>query len=113
MQKVTVDIKKFYQELDNKRRIDNFSWRQVAQFLGLHSSIFTRLSQGKKVDIDIFVTLLSWLGMPLDLFLEPVVSICEEEDPCRLFSYQLRRIKGLTAEQVHAIEDVLDCFLNR
>lgn len=58
-----------YQYLDEKRKVLNLSWRDLAKKLEISNSTFTRLSQGSKLDIDSFLACLLWLNVPFETFI--------------------------------------------
>ena len=66
---------KFFQAVERKRADERLSWRQVAAALTLSPSTFSRMSKGRRPDIDTFMKLLGWLGRPAEEFMtDPPIS---------------------------------------
>src|SRR4051812_10185417 len=65
-----INVAALFSALDSKREAENLSWREVAREVGVNHSIFTRLSQGNRPDVDTFMTLTGWLGLSPDRFVE-------------------------------------------
>jgi transcriptional regulator with XRE-family HTH domain len=101
-----VNVSALYSALDSKREAEGLSWRQVAGVLGLNHSIFTRLSQGHRPDVDTFVTLTGWLGMAPERFVDGGDEELSEETLEVIASY-LRADRSLKPKSAQAIESVL------
>lgn len=56
--------------LDAQRRAREMSWRDVAKAVGVSPSTMTRLSNGLRPDADGFASMVSWLGVPAENFIE-------------------------------------------
>ena len=107
MPQTTVDVESLYAALDTKRRGQNKSWREVGRDLGISPSTFTRLAQGRSPDVDAFATLLRWLGMTADQFMEPRKAKATEPDPVVMFSTYLRADRSLSRPDAEALTDIL------
>jgi transcriptional regulator with XRE-family HTH domain len=64
-----LDVASLYAALSAKRRAQELSWRQVAQEIGISPSTLTRLANGQRPDVDAFITLIKWLGVPAEQFM--------------------------------------------
>ena len=82
----------FYAALDGERQARQFTWRRVAEESGVSASTLTRISQGKRPDVDSLAALSVWSGLDVDRFVrggdskkepEPlaVISSCLHSDP--------------------------------
>ena len=82
----------FYAALDGERQARQFTWRRVAEESGVSASTLTRISQGKRPDVDSLAALSAWSGLDVDRFVrggdskkepEPlaVISSCLHSDP--------------------------------
>lgn len=61
------DLPAFYRALDGVRQSRNFRWKQVAAESGVPASTLTRMSQGKRPDVDTLAALSDWSGLnPMD-----------------------------------------------
>jgi hypothetical protein len=67
----TVDLDRLYSALDRKRRDQGKSWRELARELDLGPSRFRWMSQGGRISVDTFVTLLAWLELDAERFVVP------------------------------------------
>ena len=63
-----VDVPTLYAALDGARRERGLSWRQLATEVGCSPSTMTRMANGHRPDVDAFVALTGWLGMPAETF---------------------------------------------
>ena len=59
----------FYAALDSVREGKGMTWRRVAMDAGVSASTFTRLSQGKRPDVDSLTALCAWAGLSADSFM--------------------------------------------
>ena len=82
----------FYAALDGERQARQCTWRRVAEESGISASTLTRISQGKRPDVDSLAALSAWSGLDVDRFVkgrasrkapEPlaVISSCIRSDP--------------------------------
>ena len=82
----------FYAALDGERQARQCTWRRVAEESGVSASTLTRISQGKRPDVDSLAALSAWSGLEVDRFVrggppknepEPlaVISSCLRSDP--------------------------------
>jgi transcriptional regulator with XRE-family HTH domain len=67
---VQVDVKALYHALDRTRTQHGLSWRQLATKLGVDVSTLTRMHDGRKLGADTAVTLVTWLRMPFEAFID-------------------------------------------
>lgn len=108
MPETTVDITALFAAVDRKRQAKKMSWRALAAELEITPSTFTRLAQGLKPDVDTFATLVRWLGVPQEQFLQPSHNRKEDSDPLAMISSYLRSSKNVSDEQADALEDILN-----
>ena len=106
MARATVDPYALHAALDSKRRRANRSWRQLARELDVSPSTFSRMSQGRRPDVDTFGTLLQWLDMSAERFMRPSPEPGEKGDPVAMISIHLRAGKNLRPGDAAALEDV-------
>ncbi len=107
MPETTVDIAALYAALDRKRLTKKLSWRSLASKLQITPSTFTRMAQGLKPDVDTFATLVRWLGMSQEEFLQPTRRKPENIDAMAMISSYLRGAKNISDEQAEAMEDIM------
>jgi transcriptional regulator with XRE-family HTH domain len=58
-----LDVEELHRRLDQRRREQGLSWRQLAVRLDLSASTLSRLADGKRPDADALVSLLVWLDL--------------------------------------------------
>jgi transcriptional regulator with XRE-family HTH domain len=103
-----LDVSALYGALDSKRRSENKSWRDLAAELELSPSVFTRLAQGRRPDLDNFVRMTGWLGMSAESFIEgQKPSEAEAQETVAVISTYLRADKALKPESAQAIEQIV------
>jgi len=74
MKSARFDTPAFYSALDIVRRGRELHWSQVALESGLSASTLTRMSQGKRPDIDGLAALCAWSGLSADKYIRPLVT---------------------------------------
>lgn len=106
MSKDLFDIDGFYAVLDAERSTRKLNWKQVAEQAGVSASTFTRMSQGKKPDVDTLASLARWARISVDQFVgsfEPKMQI----DTLTQITAYLRCDPCLSPEGAEALEAVL------
>ncbi|WP_206326262.1 helix-turn-helix domain-containing protein [Streptomyces gossypiisoli] len=69
MARTRVNVSALYAALDAARTKRELSWRQLAAAVGVSPSTMTRMANGNRPDVDAFVALVRWLGMPAETFM--------------------------------------------
>lgn len=64
-----LDAGKLYAALDAEREANGLSWRQLAADAGVSTSLVSRMGNGHRPDLDGFIALVQWLGMPAETFM--------------------------------------------
>lgn len=113
MPQTTVDVDSLYTALDRRRQSESLSWRDLAAKLEISASTFTRMSQGRRPDVDTFATLIDWLGVPSELFLRSPSRSAVAPDPIAMFSSYLRSAKNISPEDADALEDIMQAAVRR
>ena len=57
------DSRLFYKSLDSVRLSKKLNWKEVAGEAGVQASTLTRMSQGKRPDVDTMAVLAGWSGL--------------------------------------------------
>ena len=109
----TINIEALYAALDQKRRRERLSWRELAQQFEISPSTFTRMAQGRRPDVDTFAILLSWLSMPIDRFMSSPEEQADEPDPLAMISTYLRASKNMRPEDAEALEEIIQVAYRR
>lgn len=106
MPESVVDVAALYEALDAKRQSGKLSWRGLAHELEVTPSTFTRMAHGNRPDVDTFASILKWLEMPLDRFLEPSQSDSRADAMERIGTY-LRMDRNLSPAAAESLERLI------
>ncbi|MTD58470.1 helix-turn-helix domain-containing protein [Amycolatopsis pithecellobii] len=60
---------RLYAALDAERTARRLSWRQLAAEAGVSASLVSRMGNGHRPDLDGFIALVQWLGLPAETFM--------------------------------------------
>lgn len=101
-----LDVVALYQTLDSERQQRKLSWRGVAREAGVSPSMLSRMAQGNRIDVDNFIALAQWLGMPAEQFIHGGASHRQATVPAQAIA-SLLWDKGLDIESAAAISDIL------
>ena len=106
MTAVHFDGEKFVAALDSTRRARDMTWRKVADEARVSASTLTRLSQGKRPDVDSLGALTRWAGLNTDTFFSNDAPTATTEPLAKVTAY-LRADPNLTNEGAKALEAIL------
>jgi transcriptional regulator with XRE-family HTH domain len=109
----TVDVGALYAALDQQRRHEGLTWRGLAKKLGISPSTFTRMAQGRRPDVDTFVTLCSWLAVPAEEFTRGRPMSNGEDNTLAVISAHLRANKKLSTKSADAMEEIISAAYER
>jgi transcriptional regulator with XRE-family HTH domain len=104
-----LDVRSLYLTLDSEREQRHLSWRQVAHEAGVGASTLSRMAQGNRPDVDSFVALVQWLGVPAEQFMRggSAEGEAHPSTPAQAVASLLRADKNLDPDSVAAIDDIL------
>ncbi len=100
------DCDAFYAALDGERQARKCTWKQVATESGVSASTLTRISQGKRPDVDGLAALSAWSGLDVDRFVRGRDSK-KEPEPLALISSYLRSDPRLNQDTAIAIDEMV------
>jgi transcriptional regulator with XRE-family HTH domain len=103
----TVDVGALYAALDQKRKQQTLTWRGIARMTGTSPSTFTRMAQGHRPDVDTFMTLCSWLGVPAEEFMRGRHAEESQDNTLALITAHLRASRELSPRGAKAMEDII------
>jgi len=103
---VQFDGDKFIKTLDSTRQARSLTWRRVADQAGVSASTLTRLSQGKRPDVDSLGALAHWAGVETDAFFRTDESPGPAEPLAQAMGY-LRADPNLDEQGANALEAIL------
>lgn len=107
------DAEGFYRALDATRQARSMTWKQVAAASGVSASTLTRMSQGKRPDVDSLAALAAWSGLGADRFVRATDAGRPNTEPLALIAAQLRSDSRLTAEAATALEEMIKATYER
>lgn len=64
-----LDVARLHTALDAERAARGLSWRQLAAEAGVSASLVSRMGNGHRPDLDGFIALVQWLGLPAETFM--------------------------------------------
>ena len=102
----TFDSGAFYAALDGERQARQYTWKRVAQESGVTASTLTRISQGKRPDVDGLAALAAWSGLDVDRFIKGK-SVKEEPEPLAVISSCLHSDPRLNVEAAVALDQMV------
>jgi transcriptional regulator with XRE-family HTH domain len=115
MPEAHLDVERLYAALDQQRRVKDLSWRQLAAAVDISPSTFTRMREGKRPDVDSFASLVEWLGVPAERFLQTAhrAATKKEQPTMAMIATYLRADKNLTKKSAEALEDIIRAAYER
>lgn len=106
------DATSFYAALDAQRIAQGFNWKQVAEAAGVSASTLTRMSQGKRPDVDSLAALASWSGLNVDDFVIAVGTVRKASSLAAITAH-LRSDPNLAPESADALADIMKAAYER
>lgn len=108
--KTELNVFSLYMALDEKRKGDGLTWKQVATESGVHASTLTRMAQGKRPDADGLAALLRWLDIDIKHFTSPppyTASGVDKPNTLALVSALFRADRTLSQEGAEALDKLV------
>ncbi len=104
-ERASFDSPAFYAALDAERADRKITWKDVAAQAGISASTLTRMSQGRRPDVDGLAALLAWSGLEASAFIRAP----GDATPSTLtrISSELRGDPRLSAASAAALEDIV------
>lgn len=97
------DIVGFHAALDAQRAAKELTWKEVAEQSGVSASTLTRMSQGRRPDVDGLALLLAWSGLDASSFLPEA----NKPEPLAQIAANLRADRNLSPKSARALEEIL------
>ena len=101
------DVCGLHAALDSERISRNLAWKDVAGQSGVSASTLTRLSQGRRPDVDSLAALTNWLGMPADRFMGSTTRAFGAASPLTQISTIIREDPNLNSDAAAALEELV------
>lgn len=107
-QPLRFDVSALHAALDSERRSRRLTWKDVAAESGVSASTLTRLSQGRRPDVNSFAALTGWLGMSADHFMGGArAQQFGTASPLAQISSIIHRDPNLSSEGSTALEELI------
>jgi transcriptional regulator with XRE-family HTH domain len=100
----------FYAALDAQRAAKRLTWKDVAAQTGVSASTLTRMSQGRRPDVDGLACLLAWSGLDVTDFLKKKPN---QPEPLAQITAYLRADRNLKPESAKALEEIIRAAYER
>jgi transcriptional regulator with XRE-family HTH domain len=100
------DAEGFYEAINGQRLARKLNWKQVAEESEVSASTLTRLSQGKRPDVDSMAALVTWSGLAADDFIRRP-GRPRKVEPLAQVTAILRGDRNLSKEGVTALDVLL------
>ena len=109
----TFDVAALQAALDAERGSRGLTWKDVAAQSGVSASTLTRLSQGRRPDVDSLVALTQWLDLPADTFMTARTRRFGSASPITRISTILREDPDLDPSGASALEEIIKASYHR
>lgn len=103
------DIAGFHAALDAQRVAKSLNWKEVAEQSGVSASTLTRMSKGRRPDVDGLALLLAWSGLDASDFLPRA----NKPEPLAQITTHLRADRNLSPESAKALEEIIKVAYER
>ncbi|MGY3506761.1 helix-turn-helix domain-containing protein [Bradyrhizobium sp. USDA 4471] len=101
------DGEAFFAAIDSVRITRDLTWKKVAEQSGVPASSLTRMSQGRRPDVDSFAALCAWSGLKADQFAGGASKSKEGKEPLAELTAHLRADPNLSKEGAKALEALI------
>lgn len=98
------DGEAFFAALDGVRISKEFTWKRVAEQAKVPASTLTRMSQGRKPDVDTLAALCIWSGLKAESFM---LGESARSEPLAEMTALFRADPNLTKEGAQALEAII------
>lgn len=99
------DAPSFFAALDGQRSARGLTWKKVAEQARVPASTLTRMSQGRKPDVDSLSALCIWSGLKADAFMNAASN--QRAEPLAEISALFRADPNLSKEGARALEAII------
>jgi transcriptional regulator with XRE-family HTH domain len=107
------DVGALHAALDAERTARGLTWKDVASQSGVSASTLTRLSQGRRPDVDSLAALTHWLDLSADAFMPPRTRRFGAASPLTRISTILREDPNLDSNSASALEEIIRASYGR
>jgi transcriptional regulator with XRE-family HTH domain len=107
------DVKALVAALESERASRDLAWKDVAEQSGVSASTLTRLTQGRRPDVDSLAALTAWLNVPADRFMRSATPSFGAAAPLTQITAILRQDPNLNPEGAAALEELIKATYKR
>jgi transcriptional regulator with XRE-family HTH domain len=101
------DGEAFFAAIDGVRITRDLTWKKVAEQSGVPASSLTRMSQGRRPDVDSLAALCAWSGLKAEQFTRDSPKTKEKREPLAELTAHLRADPNLTKDGAKALEALI------
>ncbi len=101
------DGEAFFAAIDSVRIARDLTWKKVAEQSGVPASSLTRMSQGRRPDVDSLSALCAWSGLKAEQFTRGLPKLKEGREPLAELTAHLRADPNLSKEGAKALEALI------
>lgn len=98
------DGEAFFAAIDSVRITRDLNWKKVAKQSGVPASSLTRMSQGRRPDVDSLAALCAWSGLKAEQFTRGLPKPKGGREPLAELTAHLRADPNLSKEGAKALE---------
>lgn len=97
----------FFAAIDAERQARRLTWKKVAEEAKVPASTLTRMSQGRRPDVDSLSALCRWSGLSSDSFMRGGTRAKPKAEPLTQITAHLRADPNLSKEGAMALETLI------
>jgi predicted transcriptional regulator len=97
----------FFSAIDSVRIARDLTWKKIAEQAEVPASTLTRMSQGRKPDVDSLACLCQWSGLKVEDFTRGMVKKRESVESLAQLTAHLRADPKLSKEGATALEALI------
>lgn len=101
------DGEAFFAAIDSQRMARDLTWKKVAEQARVPASTLTRMSQGRRPDVDSLAALCAWSGLKVEHFIRGSAKKRETAEPLAQITAHLRADPKLSKEGAKALETLI------
>ena len=98
------DGEAFFAAIDGHRKALDLTWKKVAEQAEVPASTLTRMSQGRRPDVDSLAALCAWSGLKAENFIRGDHKKQRQAEPLAQITAHLRADPKLSKEGAKALE---------
>jgi transcriptional regulator with XRE-family HTH domain len=101
------DGESFFAAIDGQRVARGLTWKKVAEQAQVPASTLTRMSQGRRPDVDSLAALCAWSGLKIEGFIRGEHDKKRQAEPLAQITAHLRADPKLSREGAIALETLI------